>query len=160
MSWFSQNYEKAAIGGAAIAALGLAFGGWIKVGGVKDDFTPITNAGGGNDPSVPGADLISKAVSSLGLNRKWSQAEAEGRGVDLFTGIPLYIMRDQPTKPVDLFRGAAVHDPIPNIWWSDHHLDIGFADAASRDPDEDGFTNLEEFKAKTCLLYTSPSPRD
>ena len=149
MSWFSQNYEKAAIGGAALVAVGFAFLGWLKIGDVEADFSANTKGTGNNDPSIPHADLVPKAVSSLGLNRTWTQAETEGRAVDLFTGIPLHIARDHPDKPVDLRASGSIHPPIPNIWWIDNGLDPGFADSPSRDDDGDGYTNLEEFKGKT-----------
>ena len=83
MSWFSQNYEKAAVGGAAIAALSLALLGWSKVGDVLRDFNANTQGSGPTEPSVPNADLVTKAVSSLALNHAWTQAETEGRPVDL-----------------------------------------------------------------------------
>jgi len=149
MSWFSQNYEKAAIGGAAVAALGFVFLGWSKVSSVAEDFNVPTKGTGPNDPSVPSAGLVAKAVSSLGLTRAWTRQEAESRPVDLFTGIPLFIARDQPTKALDPYKSGAIHPPIPNIWWIKNDLDPGFADSPSRDADDDGFTNLEEFLWKT-----------
>ncbi len=51
-------------------------------------------------------------------------------------------------KPIDLLKDAPVHPPIPNPWWIEHRIDPGFADSPSRDPDQDGFSNLEEFNAK------------
>jgi len=149
MSWFSQNYEKAAIGGAAVAALGLVLLGWSKVGSVAEDFNVSTQGKGNDNPAVPGSDLVAKAIASLGLNRSWSQQEAEGRPVDLFTGIPLFIARVDPSKAVDLYKSPPIHPPIPNLWWIEHGLDPGFADSPSRDADDDGFTNLEEFLWKT-----------
>jgi hypothetical protein len=149
MSWFSQNYEKAAIGGAALIAVGFTICGWLKKGNVQADFSANTQGAGNNDPSIPNADLVPKAKSSLGLNRTWVQAEAENRAVDLFTGIPLHIARDHPDKPVDLRASGSIHPPIPNIWWIDKGLDPGFADAPSRDDDHDGYSNLEEFNGKT-----------
>jgi hypothetical protein len=149
MSWFSQNYEKAAIGGAAIAALGLAILGWSKVGDVQEDFNANTQGAGKNEPSVPDADRVTKAAASLALDPTWSQAEVDGRGIDLFTGVPLFIARDQPGKSIDLYKSQPVHDPIPNIWWIEHDLDPGFADSPSRDADGDGYSSLEEYKGKT-----------
>lgn len=149
MSWFSQNYEKAAVGGAALAAIGFAFLGWLKLGDVPADFSANTKGTGVTDPSIPDADLVPKAIASLALDRTWHQAEAENRPVDLFTGVPLFIARDHPDKPVDLYTSPPVHPPIPNIWWIEHDMDPGFADSPSRDADEDGFTNLEEYKGKT-----------
>ncbi|MCX6875740.1 MAG: thrombospondin type 3 repeat-containing protein [Verrucomicrobia bacterium] len=149
MSWFSQNYEKAAVGGAAVAALGFAFLGWFKVGSVPTDFNANTQGSGSNDSSIPSADLVPMALASLALNHAWTQAETDGRIVDLFTGIPLYIERDRPDKPLDLLKSPAIHSPIPNPWWIEHRLDPGFADSPNRDADGDGYTNLEEFKGKT-----------
>jgi len=149
MSWLSQNYEKAALGAAAVAALGFVCLGWSKVGNVAEDFNVNTQGGGNNNPAVAKADLVAKAVSSLSLNRPWTQAKVEDRLVDLFTGVQLFIARDQPGKAVDLYKSPPIHSPIPNLWWIQNGLDPGFADSPSRDADDDGFTNLEEFLAKT-----------
>jgi len=42
-----------------------------------------------------------------------------------------------------------VHPPIPNQWWIDNRIDPGFGDSPQLDADEDGFSNLDEFNAKT-----------
>jgi hypothetical protein len=148
--WLSNNYEKAAVGGAAVAALGLALFGWFKVGGVPEDFSAVTKGDGNNDPSVAEASLVAKATSSLARKLAWPQGESAGsRAVDLFTGIPLFIARDAPETAVDLITSPPIHPPIPNTWWIEHRLDPGFADSPSRDPDGEGFTNLEEFEGKT-----------
>ncbi|MEI7954879.1 MAG: Amuc_1099 family pilus-like system protein [Verrucomicrobiota bacterium] len=149
MSWFSQNYEKAALGGAAVAALGFVFLGWSKVGSVTEDFNVNTKGSGKNNPAVASADLVAKAVSSLSLSRSLGQEKVDERPVDLFTGIQLFIARTDPGKTVDLFKSPPIHPPIPNLWWIQNNLDPGFADSPSRDADDDGFTNLEEFLAKT-----------
>ena len=149
MSWFQKNYEKAALGGAVAVALGLAYMGWSKFGGVGGDFaTELTGAGNSNT-AVRNADLIPKAMGSLKLDRKWEQALDGDRPVNLFTGIPLFVASSAPEKPIDLLKDAPVHAPIPNTWWIEHRIDPGFADSPSRDPDQDGFSNLEEFKEKT-----------
>lgn len=148
-SWLSKNYEKAAVGGATVVALGLAVLGWSKVGSVTDDFSATTKGDGRNDPSVTDAPLVAKATASLARQLAWNQGDASGRAVDLFTGIPLFISRDAPETAVDLVTSAPIHDPIPNTWWIEHRLDPGFADSPTRDPDGEGFTNLEEFESKT-----------
>lgn len=150
MSWISQNYEKAAVGGALVVAAGLAFLGWSKVGSVEEDFnlTPKTGTDGGT--AVAGAEAIPRTESSLTTKRVWTQATTEaGRAVDLFTGIPLFVKKSEPTKAVDLLTGEPIHPPIPNSWWIENRLDPGFGDSPQRDPDSDGFSNLEEYQAKT-----------
>ena len=151
MSWISNNYEKAALGGTAAIALGLAYMGWSTFGGVDTEFAAALKGEGGKMTDVKEANLISGTISSMKLDRSWTQAVFNERPVDLFTGIPLFVAAASPDKAVNLLDkgGEMIHSPIPNIWWIEHRLDPGFGDSPSRDPDEDGFTNLEEFNAKT-----------
>jgi hypothetical protein len=151
MSWFSKNYEKAALGGAAVIALGLCYLGWSKRSGVDEDFANDLKGSGNNNTAVASADLIPKAAQSMKLDRVWTQALYNERPVDLFTGIPLFIKSSEPEKPVDLLAPSAtpVHPPIPNTWWIEHRLSPEFADSANRDPDGDGYSNKEEYLAKT-----------
>ena len=149
MSWLSHNYEKAALGGAVVVALALSYAGWNQINAVADDFADSLAGGGKNDPSVLNADAVPKAIASFALDRSWTPEETDGRTVDLFTGIPLFVSRDAPDKAVDLLKDGPVHPPIPNLWWLENHLDPGFADAPSQDPDADGITNIEEHSAKT-----------
>jgi hypothetical protein len=85
----------------------------------------------------------------LKLDRSGAQALAGERAVDLFTGIPLFVSVTAQTEALDLVTGKTVHEPIDNTWWIQNKLDPGFADSPARDPDQDGFSNLEEFKAKS-----------
>jgi hypothetical protein len=149
MSWFSKNYEKAALGGTVVLALGLAYLGWAKIGGVDDEFGTGLKGAGNNKTAVPGAERIPMALQSMKMDRTWTQARDGNRPVDLFTGIALFIKNSEPEKPVDLLKDAAVHPPIDNIWWIENRIDLGFADSPDRDPDADGFSNTEEFIAKT-----------
>lgn len=151
MSWFSENYEKAALGGAVAFALGLAYVGWSKFGGVEEDFAKSPSGPANNNTAVRGADLIPQALASLNRDRAWVQGLAGDRPVDLFTGIPLFVSSSAPEKPIDMLDKSTqpVHPPIPNIWWIDNRIDPGYSDSPARDPDEDGFSNLEEFTANT-----------
>lgn len=149
MSWFSTNYEKAALGGAVAVALGLAYLGWSKFGGVEAEFGAVLNGQGNNNTAVKDADLTPKAKTSLTLDRTFTQALSGDRPVDLFTGIPLFVSSAEVEKPIDPMTGDPIHPPIPNLWWIQNRIDPGFADSPKRDPDQDGFSNLEEFNAKT-----------
>ncbi len=149
MSWFKKNYEKASLGGAVALALGLAYMGWAKVDSVREDFGTQLKGSGNNNAAVRDADLIAKARASLILDRNWQQALDGERPVDLFTGIPLFISSKSPETPVDLVKDSPVHPPIPNVWWIENRIDPGFGDSPQRDPDHDGFSNLEEYNAKT-----------
>lgn len=149
MSWISENYEKAAVGGAAVVAIGLGFIGWQNLNAVEEDFSATPSGGGNEDAAVKGSDRVATAKSSFQLERDWPKGMIDGRPVDLFTGVPLFVNKNDPNNPVDLPKSADVHPPIPNQWWIDNRIDPGFGDSPERDEDEDGFSNLEEFIAKT-----------
>jgi hypothetical protein len=161
MSWFQKNYEKAALGGAVAVALGLAYMGWSKFGSVEEDFSTELTGSGNSNTAVRNADQVTQTKASLGRPRVAAQGVVDGdRPVDLFTGIALFVSSATPEKPIDLLEkgGAPVHPPIPNIWWIEHRIDPGFADSPARDPDQDGFSNLEEFTAKTDPNDTKSVP--
>ena len=151
MSWISENYEKAALGVAVLAAAGLAYAGWNKLGSVDLEFgsTPRGPQLKQKDPSVKSADMVAQTKSSLQLKREWAKGEDEGRSVDLFTGVALFVNKKDENNPVDLIEGQDVHPGIPNSWWLEHRIDPGFADSPLRDEDEDGFSNQDESTAKT-----------
>jgi hypothetical protein len=151
MSWISENYEKAALGTAVLAAAGLAYAGWNKLGSVDLEFgsTPRGPQSEQKDPSVKSAGMVAQTKSSLQLKREWAKGEDKGRSVDLFTGVALFVNKKDENNPVDLIEGQDVHPGIPNSWWLEHRIDPGFADSPLRDEDEDGFSNQDEFTAKT-----------
>lgn len=148
MSKFSDNYEKFALGGALAVALGLAAIGIKNKSAVDEDLRASDGGKPSSAAAVAGAEDVSLSLNSLAGSHKWEQGDDEGRPVNLFTGIALFAKRDA-AQPVDLLKGEPVHPPIPNQWWLENNLDPGFADSAHRDADEDGFTNLEEFEAKS-----------
>lgn len=149
MSWFSKNYEKAALGAGALVAAGLVFVGWQKHGSVAEDFKAEPKGSGPSDTSVKDGDLVSTAMASYKLKRDWIRGDDNGRPVDLFTGVALFLKKSDPTKPVDPIDGEDIHEGIPNQWWLDNRIDPGYGDSPLRDADEDGFSNLDEFTAKT-----------
>ncbi len=149
MSSISENYEKAVLAGAVVAALGLGFFGWKSLSSVEEDFASTPIGGGKDDASVKGSDKVSTAISSLTRPRLWTIAEADGRKLDLFTGVPLFVNKNDIKNPVDIEKSNDVHESIPNKWWIENRIDPGYGDSPARDEDGDGFSNLEEFTAKT-----------
>ena len=149
MSWFSANYEKALIGGSALIALGVVYFGWNQIQAVEKDFKKTLAGNGNQNTAVVHAEQIPKAIQSMQSDHRWTQGIDDKRPVDLFTGIPLFVNRGEPNKAIDLLNGPQVHPGIPNQFWLENRIDPGFADSPARDPDADGFSNLEEFLAKT-----------
>lgn len=149
MSKLPKNFEKILLGVGGVAALAFAGLGFMKSSAVGADFNREVPSNGGKAIEVPEAKATSKAVSSLASNRVIEQGDANGRGVDLFVGIPLFADKNNPNVPVDPVGGKAVHEGIPNKWWIETGADMTFANSPDRDDDGDGFTNREEFEGKT-----------
>lgn len=149
MSKLPKNFEKALVGVAGVAALGFAALGFMKSSAVETDFSHSVKGSGKDDVSIPEAPATAKATNSLTSNRTIEAGEDGGRKVDLFVGVPLFANKNEPNKPVDPYTSPMVHPPIPNLWWIEHHADMTYANSLTRDDDGDGFTNLEEFEAKT-----------
>lgn len=145
----AKNYEKILLGVAVLAAAAFIFLGVKKSSAADADFEPVRPGRGDDNPAVAGAEQVVAAKSSVTTDRTYERAEDEGREVDQFVGIPLFKKRDSPTDPSDPRRDPPIHPPIPNTWWLENHVPLVYADSPQRDHDNDGFTNLEEFEAKT-----------
>ena len=148
MSWLSDNYEKVTLGAAVTALLALGYISFKNKGDQADAFS-LPNPKQNNEVSVDGLSDIENSKVSMYMEHRINQADLDGRKVDLFTGIVLYSKRDDPKNPVDLLKSDPVHAGVPNTWWMEHDLDPGYGNAPDRDPDDDGFTNREEFEVET-----------
>lgn len=149
MSWISDNYEKAALAGSLVVAVALGYSGLQSKTAVEKDFDAKVIGQGPNDASIKDGDKVATAISSLQIKQQWTKVEINSRPVDLFTGVPLFVDKNNLKLPVDLPNSPDIHSPIPNQWWIDSRIDPGFGDSPQRDEDGDGFTNLEEFNSKT-----------
>lgn len=149
MSQLPKNFEKMLLGGAAVAALAFAALGFMKIGAVEEDFSHSLAGSGKDDPSIPEAAATTKAINSLKSDRVIGAGDDDGRQVDLFVGVPLYADKNDPNTPVDPLKSPPIHPPIPNTWWIETGADPKFANSPQRDDDNDGFSNLEEYEAKT-----------
>ncbi len=148
MSWVKKNYEKAALGGAVLVGVGIAA---MIVSGSKEieelSYQPATS--GKNEVGIPQAPAASSALQSVGEKHRIENRQQDGRDIWLFTGIDLHVNESSPSETQDLRTSSPVHSEIPNIWWLEHGIDIGFSNSPQKDHDSDGFSNLDEFHAET-----------
>lgn len=150
MSWIKENYQKAAVGIAVLVFVGLAYIGSKNLKSVDEDFGKAPIGKGPDNIAVKNSDIVATAKSSFQLDKKLTKPEdPQGRSVDLFTGVALFVNKNDQKNPVDLITGEPVHPPIPNSWWIEHRIDPGFGNSPQLDEDKDGFSNLEEFLGKT-----------
>ncbi|MEO1855941.1 MAG: Amuc_1099 family pilus-like system protein [Rubritalea sp.] len=146
MSWLKENYEKAALGGAAAILVGVVVTSFL-VEGMKtsDQALPAEiNNKSATELLAEMAVVLEVRKNPAGIRPKL----VDGREVDLFVGQTLY-MADGSVDPIDIYEGTPVHKGIPNEWWRKYGIDPSFANAAERDADKDGFTNREEFDSQT-----------
>ena len=150
MSWIKENYHIAALGGGALVLVGLGYLGFSGNKAVNDAFTANSPAKK-QVTSVMGLGPAEKIIASITeVTPIARRAIPSGRPVDLFTSVDLYTRSDDPTKPIDLLQmKEQVHKGVDNDWWVKHRVDPSFSDSPQRDQDGDGFTNFEEFTAKT-----------
>jgi hypothetical protein len=156
MSKAPKNIEKVLLGVAVVVAGGLIYLGTAKSGQVEEDFNASPSGKHGEDTEVKGAMKVTEVISSRTSDRVLEigtipsdKLEGGEREVNLFTGVPLFANRDDPNNPIDLVTSPDLHPPIPNVWWLKYNVSPQFADSPQRDDDGDGFTNKEEFDAKT-----------
>jgi len=150
-----KNYEKLILAICALAGVGVAYLGYSNNSALETDFAVSSRGSGKSDTAVDGAAKISATLASLNQPVMLEQAKIgdSKRPVDNFVGVSLFAKKpakgEKIAKPVDPVLDSPIHPPIPNIWWLENRIDPGFGDSPTRDEDGDGFTNLQEYEAKT-----------
>lgn len=157
MSWISENYHKVLFGGSLVLAAGLVYTAFGSSSALAEKFT-LNSRPQNNDTAVSGMEQAENIIESVSSSNTFEQQNLAGRPVDLFTSVGLVVRKGDLTQALDLKKEAAIHDPIPNQWWIDHGIDPGWGDAPQRDEDGDGFSNLEEFTAKTSPTNAEEFP--
>ena len=149
MSWMKENYHIAALGGGVLVLAGLGYLGYSGNQTVNEAFT-IPNPPGGQKIEADGLPLATSTLERITSADpiKVSKLPSE-RPVNLFTSVDLFIKAEDDSKLLDIIKIKPVHPPIPNQWWVDHRIDPTYSDSPQMDQDGDGYTNLEEFEAKT-----------
>ena len=143
MDWIKKNYERVLLG---VAALGLiACAGWLAfdANGFSARFAERNTSKKPDNtiapPNVQSVDSASQTASNPGL---WSAHEGS-----LFVSRP-YVLKDGKLfDPVE--GGEDLHEPIKNAWLMKYNLDYSAPDIKDQDPDNDRFSNLDEFLAQT-----------
>ena len=148
MSWIKQNYEKAALGGAILVGAGVAAAVVSGASEVEElAYTPATS--GSNNVEIVQSVASSAALEASAREYSVANKKQDDRDIWLFTGIDLHVNEASPEATQDLRTSQPVHADIPNIWWLENGIDIGFSDSPQQDHDGDGFSNMEEYIAQT-----------
>lgn len=144
------NYDKVILGVAAVLSLGVA--GYLYTlktsFSEKLQFAKVTPKAEFGEIPVEQVDAAQKNLLKV---FDWTSPIKGNKPVPLNKSIPI-VLRDG--QLYDMFvETPALREPLTNKFLRDYDLDYLSANVAELDPDGDGFSNLEEFKAGT-------SPRD
>ena len=150
MSWIKENYHIAALGGGILVLAGLGYTSYAGAQETKEGFV-IGGSSKKDVTSVRGGDILAACTKSLEEVTDLKPKETPtGRPLNLFTSVDLFTQGGNNEELKDLLTmPEKVHSPIPNKWWVDNMLDPSWSDSPQRDEDKDGFTNGEEYEAKT-----------
>lgn len=143
MDWLKKNYEKALLGAAALILLAAA--GWViwQSMAFPEMFADRNSTKPADNKVVqPDVAPIDGAATVVAEPRPWSPRDGS-----LLVSRP-YVVKDGALfDPLE--GGEDLHPPIKNAWLIRYNLDYADAGVKDQDPDQDRFTNLEEFLAGT-----------
>jgi hypothetical protein len=142
MTWVRANYDRLAVFAAALflfaSALWIIKGAWQFADSLASQSAPPPR------PAAPPPKAVEmeQAMEKLKQPAQWAFNSRSG----LFVPEKHFIGANG--LPATL-QTTEVHPPVPNDWLEQFNLPIGDADVLTQDPDNDGFTNLEEWQNHT-----------
>ena len=149
MVWIRAHYDRAAVLAAAfflLCSVLLITRGALRFGDNLSalEFSPPPR------PALPPPRAVEmeQAIERLRLPAQWTFSGRSG----LFVPEKHFIGANG--LPATL-QTTEVHPPVPNEWLEEFGLPLAEGDVLSQDPDEDGFSNLEEWQN-----HTKPTDRD
>jgi len=147
MDWVKKHYDLAILGLASF--LLVANAGWIAWTASKptEDFAGVPPEPTRNDQfQKPDLSVIETAVTAATAPAKW-QPDTSGAKGSLFVSRKYLLKDGKLLDPIE--GGEMLHPPIPNAWFIENGLDLSNSKVKDIDSDGDGFTNREEYEAKT-----------
>ncbi len=153
MDWLKKYYDRVIL--AVLGLLMIACAAMIVLQSLS--FSEIFEERNSRKPpsttfEQPDIALVQSEIESLETPAEWTPSEGS-----LFVSKPYVIVDGAPVNP--LAPGSrALHPPIPNEWLVKYDLDYSLGDILQRDPDNDKFSNLEEFEANTDPTSAASEP--
>ncbi len=143
MDWLKKHYDAAILILLSLLMVALAVGFFLSASNFSQAFAE-RNSSKAPDHRLPAPPLepIQRALKSMADLPTWAGHEGS-----LFVS-RIYILKDGALfDPID--GDEPLHPPVENSWLLKYDLDYSRTDILETDPDGDGFTVLEEWKAKT-----------
>jgi len=154
MSWLKENYDKAALGGAAVITLSVVA---LIFTGNSGEATKINDPRPINAFEVEAKTNLVELEEAMANNAEPVYMQRASQDVYSFIAYPTFRIRDkvgiQELDPETVIQGA------PLEWWKKYSLDdYQFEGADKKDNDNDGFTNYEEFTVGTNPVDATSRP--
>lgn len=163
MDWLKKNPEKVALILVALVALGFGVKHLLAVQGYASTFDlPAPAKKGKAIPETPEA-LVEKSSNLLEVAVDWKDKKIDIPGSTEAKEVPLLRSVYIVEKDGDLFDLAnpntkPLRPPVPNAWILENQLEILNPKILDTDSDTDGFSNLEEWQAKSEPLSKDSHP--
>jgi len=144
MDWIKTKYDRAILLAASLLLLASAAGVFLNSQRFNDTFGSYFAPFSKNATIKPiNSDALSAARDILTDPAKWKRQDRT-----VFVGAQHILRRDGTLEEFNKDM-KAVHEGIPNAWFTDNGLDLLAPDAPDQDPDGDRFNNREEFVGGT-----------
>lgn len=148
------NLDRIALAtlGLAAVAVSLIVLGWTKE---AKDAASLAAPPASKEPFVgdPAVALLKSDRSALLARKSWEESKSSP-----FVS-RIYLLKEGQLVDI-LETGNDLFPGIPNAWILEHNLDYLDEGLPGRDPDKDGFTNLEEYADKTNPRDANSKPQE
>jgi hypothetical protein len=142
MDWLKGNYDRAVVMAAAVFLFISAVAIWWNAIQFGNRLVAPSTVAQKTVSQPPVAVELDRAAEQLQKPIQWKSSTRSG----LFVPEKHFIAADG--MPATL-QNTQVHSPVPNEWFEKYALPVEDADALEQDPDQDGFTNLDEWQGHT-----------
>ncbi|MEI8340275.1 MAG: Amuc_1099 family pilus-like system protein [Verrucomicrobiota bacterium] len=143
MDWIKKHYDQFALAAVSLILLASSVLLASSAFSFKGTFANLQQTVQHNN-KITGLpiDTLEKAKAESDNPTLWAPKKQAG---SLFVS-ERYLLKD---GKLGLLTSGTVHDPVPNDWLLDNNLDIQDPEILNQDPDQDGFSNLDEWKGGT-----------
>ncbi len=143
MDILKQHSEKFILLGAAIILLASSVMIFLNLSSFNTSLNSLSDQSGEkNPPPELTIELLGNAQDMAAEPAQWEANRP------LFVSRP-YVLIDGRPVSVEDDDTVVFHEPVPNKWFRDNQLDILDTGILQRDPDGDGFINLDEWQGGT-----------
>ena len=154
MAWIKQNYDRFLL---AVFALVLLVSAGLLIAnarGYNEVFSSLQKQPVPNPKPPVSVDVkkFDEDMEKLAQPDTWKARPLGKYQLPLFVSVP-YVAKDENgvkvKVPILENDSEPLHPPVPNAWFIENHLDLLAGNALDQDPDNDGFSNLDEWNGKT-----------